>query len=172
VLFPASVTAAAILFKMDKRNIAFSCGAFLLSSLLVDVEMYGSSGIKLVPAGHRLFVDPCSAPIPFGRVSLVVSPLRYTGKTCVGSYRFKVFPYFFKNENGTLVLDASDGLIKTLMSGGPVRLVGKATNAKDGKVKNIVGKAIPGINQKGKVTFSINSEFGLIIFNTTYHFGD
>jgi hypothetical protein len=158
--------------KMDKRNVAFSFRAWLLSLLLISADVSGSSVIKLMPAGRRLFVDPCSASIPFGRVSLVVSPLSYTGKTCVGSYRLKVFPYFFKNENGTLVLDASDRLIKTLMSGRPVGLVGKATNRKDGKVKDIVGKAIPSINQKGKVTFSINSEFGLIVFNTTYHFGD
>lgn len=172
MLLPALETSAATFFKMDKRNVAVSCMAWLLSSLLIGVDVSGSSVIKLMPAGRHLYVDPCSASIPFGRVSLVVSPLRYTGKACVGSYRLKVFPYFFKNENGTLVLDASDRLIKTLMSGRPVGLVGKATNSKDGKVKDIVGKAIPRMNQKGKVTFSINSEFGLIVFNTTYHFGD
>ncbi|MEI6871676.1 MAG: hypothetical protein WCL08_05280 [Verrucomicrobiota bacterium] len=157
---------------MDIRNVAFRFRALLLCSLLIGVDVYGSRVTKILPLGRRLFVDACSASIPFGRVSLVVSPLRYTGKTCVGSYRLKVFPYFLKNEKGTLVLDASDGLMKTLMSGSPVGLAGKATSNKNGKVKAIVGKAIPETNQKGKVTFSINSEFGLIVFNTTYHFGD
>ncbi len=157
---------------MKLRNVAFRCKAFLLISLLIGEDVFGSRVTKILPLGRRLFVDACSASIPFGRVSLVVSPLRYTGKTCVGSYRLKVFPYFLKNEKGNLVLYASDGLIKTLMSGSSVGLVGKATNSKNGKVKAIVGKATPETNQKGKVTFSINSEFGPVVFTTTYHFGD
>jgi len=84
--------------KMDKRNVAFSFRAWMLSLLLIGADVSGSSVIKLMPAGRRLFVDPCSASIPFGRVSLVVSPLSYTGKTCVGSYRLKVFPYFLKTK--------------------------------------------------------------------------
>ena len=145
---------------------------FLVGLLLIGGNVRGADAVKDVPAGHRLFVEPCSAPILLGRVSLVVTPLSRKGKTCIGNYQLKVLPYFYKNEKGTLILEASDNLIKTLMSGSPVSFVGKATSGKDGKVKNIVGKAVPSIKDKGRVTFSINTEFGLIVFNTAYHFGD
>lgn len=134
--------------------------------------MWGVESAARLPVGRRLFVEPCSASIRLGKVSLVVTPLLHRGKTCTGSYQLKVLPYFFKNEKGTLVLDASDDLVKTLMLGRPVSFVGKATNSRTGKVRKIVGKAVPSVGDTGRVTFSINTEFGPMVFNTKYHFGD
>ena len=119
-------------------------------------------------AEPRFFVAPCSASLRLGRVSLVVTPLTRVGTTYTGTYRLKVLPYFYKNGKGTLVLDAPDNLLKQLGSGRSVNFVGRATNAKNGKVKTIKGEAIPLFEDKGSVTFSINTEVGLITFKTTY----
>lgn len=140
--------------------------------LLVVGPLWGGESAARLPVGRRLFVEPCSASIRLGKVSLVVTPLIHRGKTCTGNYQLKVSPYFFKNEKGTLVLDASDALVMKLMSGKPASFVGKATNSRNGKVRKIFGKAVPSAGETGRVTFSINTEFGQMVFNTKYHFGD
>ena len=52
----------------------------------------------------RLFMDSCSSNVSLGKASLIVNPLTHAGKRYVGVYQLNVFPYFFKNEKGTLEL--------------------------------------------------------------------
>jgi len=120
----------------------------------------------------RLFIDPSSTTVSLGKVSLTVSPLTHNGKVLLGDYQIKVVPYFYKNEKGALELEFSDEMEQKLLNGVAVKFSGKATNSKNGKVKEIVGKASPTANDRGNVTFSILTKNGLMVFNTTYHFGE
>ena len=118
----------------------------------------------------RLFMAPCSTRVSLGKASLVASPLTHKGAFYVGDYQLKVLPYFFKSERGTLALEASDDLVKKLMEGIPIEFVGKAADNKNGKPKEISGKATPSTTDQGSVTFSIATENGTMIFNTFYRF--
>jgi len=122
---------------------------------------------------HRvMIVDPSSTRVSLGKVSLIVSPLTHNGKVYIGEYQIKVMPYFLKNEKGTLELEASDDSMREFMGGSPIKFIGKATNSKKSKPKIIIGKATPSTNDRGTVTFSIVTDNGLMVFNTSYHFGD
>jgi hypothetical protein len=129
-------------------------------------------GLTPVFRSPMLFVDPSATKVSFGKASLVVNPLAHRGKYYVGNYLLKVIPYFFMSEKGTLKLDASDGVVQSLMEGNVVEFTGNATNNKNGKPKIINGKAIPSTNNRGSVTFSVQTDNGPMIFNTSYHFGE
>jgi hypothetical protein len=82
-----------------------------------------------------------------------------------------VRPYFFKSEKGTLLLGASDASVRKLQAGTAIDFSGKAVTRKDGKSHVVLGKATPSSGDQGSVTFSIITENGKMIFNTSYHFG-
>ena len=107
-----------------------------------------------------------------GKASLIVDPLAHKGKFYVGGYQLKVVPYFFKSENGMLELEASDDAVHKLLGGVAVKFIGKAANNKSGKPKVIIGKATPSSKDRGRVTFSIVTENGTMVFDTSYHFGE
>ena len=88
----------------------------------------------------------------------------------MGDYQLKVRPYFFKSEKGTLVLAASDDSVRKLQAGTAIDFTGKAVTRKDGKIHVVLGKATSSSGDRGSVTFSIITENGKIVFNTSYHF--
>lgn len=120
---------------------------------------------------RRMFVDPSSTSVSLGKARLTVSPLSHQGGTYTGDYQLKVVPYFFKSQKGPLVLITSADLIRKLSQGMPVEFTGKATNSTDGTFKVVKGKATPSSEDKGAVAFSIPTDNGEMVFNTTYHFG-
>jgi hypothetical protein len=124
------------------------------------------------PAARRMLVDPSSSSVALGKADLVVSPLTHGGAAYLGDYQLKVTPYFFKSEKGKLQLAAPDEVVQKLEEGVPVEFTGKATNVGDGKVKVVTGKATPANKDRGKVTFSVETENGKMVFNTSYHFAE
>ncbi len=126
---------------------------------------------KAEPNNLRVFVDPCSTWVSLDKVRLILSPLTLKGKFYLADYQIKVVPYFFKNEKGTMVLDASGPMVRKLLKGTAVPFTGKATNTKNGRIKVIVGKATPSANDRGSVTVSIATENGMVVFNSFYHIG-
>jgi hypothetical protein len=119
---------------------------------------------------RKLVIDPSSTSLTLGKVSLVVSPLTHRDGNYVGSYQLKVRPYFFKSEKGTLLLAASDDSVRKLQAGTAIDFTGKAVTRKDGKTHVVLGKATPSSGDRGSVTFSIITENGKMVFNTSYHF--
>jgi hypothetical protein len=119
---------------------------------------------------RKLFIDPSSTSVALGKASLIVSPLTHRNGNYVGDYQLKVRPYFFKSEKGTLVLAASDDSIRKLQAGTAIDFTGKAVTRKDGKTHVVLGKATPPSGDRGRVTFSIITENGKMVFNTSYHF--
>ena len=124
------------------------------------------------PSARRMIVDPSSSSVALGKANLIVSPLNRAGAAYHGGYQLKVTPYFFKSEKGKLQLGAPDEVVRKLAEGVPVEFTGKATNSGDGKVKVVTGKATPASKDHGKVTFSVDTENGKMVFNTTYRFAD
>lgn len=120
---------------------------------------------------RKLFIDPSSTSVALGKASLIVSPLTHRGGNYVGTYQLKVRPYYFKSEKGTLLLAASDDSVRKLQAGTAINFTGKAVTRKDGKTHVVLGKATPSSGDRGKVTFSIITDNGKMVFNTSYHFG-
>jgi hypothetical protein len=121
-------------------------------------------------ATRRLFVDPSSSRVKLGKANLTLTPLTPKGDMYVGDYRLRVVPYFFKNEEGSLVLTAPQESYQRLAQGSAVEFNGVATSKKDGKRKIVTGKIIPLTSDRGRVTFSVATENGKMVFNTLYHF--
>ncbi len=119
---------------------------------------------------RKLFIDPSSTSVALGKAGLIVSPLTHRGGNYVGNYQLKVRPYFFKSEKGTLLLAASDDSVRKVQKGTAIGFTGKAVTRKDGKTHVVLGRATPSSGDRGSVAFSIITDNGKMVFNTSYHF--
>jgi hypothetical protein len=117
---------------------------------------------------RKLFIDPSSTSVALGKASLIVSPLIHRNGNYVGDYQLKVRPYFFKSEKGSLLLAASDDSVRKLRAGTAIDFTGKAVTRKDGRTHVVLGRATPSSGDQGSVTFSIITENGKMVFNTSY----
>lgn len=86
----------------------------------------------------------------------------------MGAYQIKVVPYFFKNEVGHLVIEVSETQLKEMLGGSETSFVGEAR--KDGSeiTHKISAKASPKVEGNGDLTFTVSTDSGPLIFNTTY----
>jgi hypothetical protein len=136
----------------------------------IDAERSNSTAETSDAVTRKLFIDPSSTSVALGKASLIVSPLTHRGGNYVGDYQLKVRPYFFKSEKGSLLLAASDDAVRKLQAGTAINFTGKAVTHKDGRTHIVLGRAIPSSADRGSVTFSIITDDGKMIFNTSYHF--
>ena len=120
---------------------------------------------------RTLLIDPSSTSVASAKASLTVSPLNHRSGNYVGSYQLKVRPYFFKSEKGSLLLEASDDSVRKLQAGTAITFTGTAVTRKDGKTHTVLGKATPSSRERGSVVFSIATDNGTMVFDTSYHFG-
>ena len=121
-------------------------------------------------ATRILLIDPSSTSVALGKVNLIVGPLTPRNGNYVGDYQLKVKPYFFKSEEGALLLAASLGSVRKFQAGTAINFSGKAVTRKDVRIHVVLGRATPFSNDRGSVTFSIITDNGKMIFNTFYHF--
>jgi hypothetical protein len=120
---------------------------------------------------RKLFISPSSTSVALGgKASLIVNPLTHRNGNYVGDYHLKVKPYFFKSEKGSLLLAASDNALRKLQAGTAINFTGKAVTHKDGRIHIVLGRATPSSADRGSVTFSIITDDGKMVFNTSYHF--
>ena len=136
----------------------------------IRAEQFNSTAETSNPVAWKLSIDPSSTSVALGKASLIVSPLTHRDGNYVGDYKLKVRSYFFKSEKGTLLLAASDDSVRKLQAGTAIDFTGKAVTRKDGKTHVVLGKATPSSGDRGSVTFSIITENGKMVFNTSYHF--
>jgi hypothetical protein len=136
----------------------------------IHAEKFNSTAGRPDPVARKLFIDPSSTSVVLGKASLIVSPLTHRDGNYVGDYQLKVRPYFFKSEKGSLLLAASDDSVRKLQVGRAIDFTGKAVTRKNGKTHVVLGRATPSSADWGSVTFSIITENGKMIFNTSYHF--
>jgi len=162
------------------------CGPSLIARLAITVLFFLIFGVTSVihaerpdstagtsNAGTRkLFIAPSSTSVALrGKASLIVSPLTHRNGNYVGDYQLKVRPYFFKSEEGSLLLAASDNALGKLQAGKAISFTGKAVTHRDGRTHIVLGRATPSSDDRGSVTFSIITDDAKIVFNTSYHFG-
>jgi len=124
------------------------------------------------PTGEmgKLLIDPSATSVTLGKVSLTVSPLKHRDGNYIGNYRLKVRPYYFKSEKGSLVLVASADSVRKLHAGTAINFTGTAVTEADGRIHIVLGRAIPSSTDRGRVTFSIATDDGELVFDTSYHF--
>jgi hypothetical protein len=127
---------------------------------------------KQEPITPKLFIDESSSSVSFGKAYLTVDPLIHKGQLFLGGYKLTVVPYFMMSEKGVLELEAPDDVMHKILTGTATAFTGKATNNKHGAPKVITGKMTPSMKNQGDVTFSVQTDNGPMVFNTSYHFGD
>lgn len=120
----------------------------------------------------RVDIAPSTTSIYIGTVSLTMPPLLRQGSTYQSSYIAKVFPYFFSNEAGRLLVELSDEQLRTLARGEPVEFKGRGVRD-DGAERRVEGKATPSDARSGRLKVRVFVSAGTeLIFNTTYRFSE
>jgi hypothetical protein len=145
-------------------------GLFALLTLNWAGAQAVPSDKKSAPTLRDLVLEPSSTAVPGGKANLTIGVLTRQAKTYIGEYQFKVSPYFFKNEKGTLSIDVSDETLKKLDSGLAVDFSGEATTTGSGKTRRIDGKATPSDHQHGTVSLRFVAGKNEMLFNTSYRF--
>ena len=116
----------------------------------------------------KLFIAPSSSKLAGGVAKLVVGPLRRDALEYVGDYRIKVIPYFFKNESGRLFIKVSERSLHRMVQGHVTGFSGHAETSGSGLTRKITARAIPTANGCGALTFTVATENGPLVFNTSY----
>ena len=117
-----------------------------------------------------MILEPSAASLAGGKARLTTSALRIQGGRYIGDYQLKVFPYAFKNETGSLSIGVSDESLRKLAAGLPVSFTGTAVTSGSGKTRPVTVLATPttrGVT-KGKLTISIATENGALVFAPAY----
>jgi hypothetical protein len=120
------------------------------------------------PITSKLLIAPSSSKLAGGTAKLIVGSLSRRGSTYVGDYRIRVFPYFFKNETGRLLIKVSETALRQMVSGGVTSFTGRATTNGSGLTRKITAQATPSGGGRGALTFAVTTENGPLVFNTSY----
>jgi hypothetical protein len=118
-------------------------------------------------------IDPSSMHIDASKATLIIGPLQRTNGTYSGDYKLKVFPWFFKNKNGTLAIVVSDASLAEASQGKVVAITGTATTSgKGGKCRPITAIATPVNKEHGTLKLWFTAGSRKMIFTPAYHFAD
>jgi hypothetical protein len=118
----------------------------------------------------KIVLEPSAASLRGGKARLTTTALRREAGRYNGTYQLKVFPYAFKNETGTLSIGVSDELMHKLSAGSAVSFTGTARTTRTGRTRPVTVLATPagpGV-PRGKVTISITTENGALVFAPGY----
>jgi len=123
-------------------------------------------------AGNRvLMIDPSSMPVAAGTATLTIGALQRTNGVYSGDYKLKVFPWFLKNEKGTLAIAVSDESLAEAGQGRVVTITGTATTSgKGGKCRPIAAIATPADMDHGTLKLWFTAGSRKMIFTPAYHF--
>jgi len=118
-----------------------------------------------------LMIDASSMPVPGGKATLTIGELRRVDGVYKGDYKFKVFPYFLKNEKGRLAIVVSDASLAEVNQGNVAAVTGTATaSGKSGKCRVIAATATPADINHGKLKLWFMVGERKMIFEPAYHF--
>ncbi len=121
---------------------------------------------------RKLVIEPSSTSLAGGKAKLITSTLVRRAETYAGNYQLKVSPFFFKSEKGTLSMTVSDQSLRRLTEGITVDFSGQAISGGNGKKRPIQARATPSAKDRGALTFSVPTENGKLVFNTSYRFSN
>jgi hypothetical protein len=120
-----------------------------------------------------LLIDSSSMPITAGKATLIIGPLQRTNGIYMGDDQIKVFPYFLKNEKGTLAIVVSDASLAATSLGKVTAITGTATTSgRDGKSRHIDATATPDDSNHGKLKLWFMAGNRKMIFEPAYHFAE
>jgi hypothetical protein len=145
-------------------------------ALLILLALAGRTAIAAPPvtnsaaANRILVVDSSSMPVAAGKATLIIGELRRTNDLYVGEYKIKVFPYFYKNENGRLAIVVTDEAFAAAAQGKVATITGTATSGKSGHVRDIVALATPTDQHGGKLKLWFTAGDRKMTFEPDYHF--
>ena len=122
------------------------------------------------PAGRILMIDSSSMAVDAGNATLIIGALSRTNGIYTGGYKLKVFPYFFKNETGTLAIVVSDASLAEAGQGKVVAITGTATTTKTGKCRPIAAIATPVNMDHGTLKLWFTAGSRKMTFTPAYHF--
>ena len=123
------------------------------------------------PASRILMIDPSSMPVDAGKATLIIGALQRTNGVYSGDYKLKVFPWFLKNEKGTLAIAVSDESLAEAGQGRVVTITGTATTSgKGGKCRPIAAIATPVNMDRGTLKLWFTAGNRKMIFTPAYHF--
>ncbi|HVU08985.1 MAG TPA: hypothetical protein VHG89_10620 [Verrucomicrobiae bacterium] len=120
-----------------------------------------------------LMIDSSSMPLTFGKATLTIGILQRTNGVYSGNYKFKVFPYFLKNENGWMAIVVSDESLAEFNRGKVVTIIGTATtNGKGGKIRRVNVVVTPTNINSGKLKIRFMAGDREMLFEPIYHFAE
>ena len=122
--------------------------------------------------GNRiLMIDPSSMPVDAGKATLTIDALRRTNGIYSGDYKIRVFPWFLKNEKGTLAIVVSDASLAEAGQGKVVTISGTATTSgKGGRIRRVDATATPADINHGTLKLWFTTGSRKMIFTPAYHF--
>ena len=136
-------------------------------------DAYAAPASTNSAAGNRvLMIDPSSMPVGGGKATLTIGRLGRTNGLYTGDYKIKVFPWFLKNEKGTLAVVISDAVMAEAVRGKVVEITGTATTSgKGGRTRHIDATVMPTDINHGTLTLSFTTATNRkMIFKPAYHF--
>jgi hypothetical protein len=124
-----------------------------------------------VPNYQTLIIDSSSMPVDAGTATLIIGALQRANGVYSGNYKIKVFPWFSKNENGTLAINVSDESLAIINQGKVAAITGTATTSgKSGKSRPIGATATPADRNHGNLKLWFMAGDRKMIFEPAYHF--
>jgi hypothetical protein len=139
--------------------------------ILLALLAAGWSNALSAPASRILLIDSSSMAVGAGKATLIIGPLQRTNGVYMGDYKLKVFPYFFKNEKGRLLINVSDEAIAEASQGRTVPITGTATtDGNNGKCRPIGAIATPVDRDHGTLKLWFMAGDRKMIFEPAYHF--
>jgi hypothetical protein len=119
-----------------------------------------------------LMIDPSSMPVDAGKATLTIGALQRTNGVYSGDYKLTVFPWFLKNEKGTLAIVVSDASLAEASQGKVVTITGTATTSgKSGRTRQVEVTATPTDSNHGMLMLSFTTVKNRnMIFKPAYHF--
>jgi hypothetical protein len=124
-----------------------------------------------VPNFQTLMIDSSSMPVDAGTATLIIGSLQRTNGVYSGNYQIKVFPYFLKNENGTLAINVSDESLAMINRGKVAAITGTATTTGKGeRGRPIEATATPIDVNRGNLKLWFMAGTRKMTFEPAYHF--
>lgn len=116
-------------------------------------------------------IDPSSMPVGAGKATLIIGALHRVNGVYLGNYKIRVFPWFLKNENGSLAIVVSDESLTKLNQGKVAAITGTATTSgKGGRSRPIGATATPADINHGHLKLWFKAGARNMIFEPVYHF--
>ena len=123
------------------------------------------------PTNQTLMIDPSSMPVDAGKATLTIGALQRADGVYTGNYKITVFPWFSKNEKGTLAIVVSDESLAKINQGKVAAITGTATTSgKGGRSRPIEATATPADINHGNLKLWFMAGDRKMIFEPAYHF--